>query len=67
MDFTGGTPVLADETGNYTITVPYNWTGTIIPSLDGYTFDPTSQDFTNLTSDQSFDFSSLCLKLHHLG
>lgn len=36
--FTGGTPVTADGSGNYSFVVNYGWTGTITPSKTGYTF-----------------------------
>ncbi len=42
VTFTGGTPVTADGSGNYSFTVNYGWTGTITPSKTGYTFIPTS-------------------------
>ena len=40
-------------TGNYSINVSYDWTGTITPSKTGYTFDPTSNDYTNVIADLS--------------
>ena len=36
--FTGGAPVTADASGNYSLLVPDGWTGTITPSKTGYTF-----------------------------
>jgi parallel beta-helix repeat protein len=50
MNFTGGTPVTADISGVYTLTVPYNWSGTVTPSLAGYAFTPVSRTYSNLTS-----------------
>ena len=52
VSFTGGTPVTASGTGAYSITVPYNWTGTVTPSLAGYTFAPVNRDYTNVMTDQ---------------
>ena len=52
ISFTGGTPVLADGAGEYSFTVPYNWSGTATPSLTGYTFDPVSRDYVNVLADQ---------------
>jgi hypothetical protein len=59
--FTGGTPVTADGSGNYSFTVPYNWTGTITPSKTGYTFSPLSITITApVTADlPNQDFTTL--------
>jgi uncharacterized repeat protein (TIGR02543 family) len=51
ISFTGGTPVTADGSGNYSITVPYNWTGTVTPSLAGYAFTPDHRSYTNVKAD----------------
>ena len=48
----GGTAT-TDSSGLYSQTVPYNWSGTVTPSKDGYTFDPVELTFQNLTSDRS--------------
>ncbi len=45
--------VTADESGNYIITVPYGWSGTVTPSLSGYTFAPLSRLYSNLQGDQT--------------
>jgi hypothetical protein len=42
--------VVSDESGNYNITVPYNWGGTIIPSKAGYTFEPAVKTYKNITA-----------------
>ena len=42
----------SDNDGNYTIEVPYGWSGTIIPSRTGFTFTPISRSYSNLTTDQ---------------
>ena len=47
MDYTGGSTV-ADGSGNYSIELAYDWTGTVTPSKLGYTFDPASRSYTNL-------------------
>ena len=39
--------------GDYTITVPYNWSGTVTPSKAGYTFNPVEYTYTNLNSNQN--------------
>jgi len=49
----GGT-VTSDANGNFTIPdVPYGTTFTITPSLDGYTFLPTTYTVSNVTSDRN--------------
>ncbi len=45
--------VIADGSGNYSLVVPYDWTGTITPSLTGYTFNPTHLDFANVVFSQT--------------
>ena len=55
-------PQLTDENGSFSTTENENWTGTISPELDGYTFYPGSQEITNLQSDISIDFTAYKLK-----
>jgi hypothetical protein len=54
LSYTDGTPktATADNAGLYTFTVPSGWTGTVTPSLTGYTFTPDSKSYTNLLADQ---------------
>jgi len=42
-----------DSSGNYSTTVDYGWSGTATPYKEKYTFSPISQDYSNVTSDQS--------------
>ena len=51
MDGTAKTAI-ADGTGAYTFIVSYNWTGTVTPSLIGYTFSPINLGYTNVIADQ---------------
>ncbi|MEJ2633923.1 MAG: hypothetical protein P8184_01365 [Calditrichia bacterium] len=44
---------VTDEAGSYSALVPYNWSGTITPLLAGWTFDPTSITYQQVTGDQS--------------
>ena len=44
----------ADSSGNYSFYVRYNWSGTVIPSKTGYTFNPVSRAYTDLTTNQTF-------------
>ncbi len=58
---TSGTSV-SDASGNYSISVPSGWTGTLIPSKGNpghWLFTPASKTFTNVTSDQTFDFTAI--------
>ncbi len=43
--------VTAQPDGSYQITVPYNWSGTVTPSLSGYGFNPGSRSYANLQTD----------------
>ncbi len=43
----------ADASGNYSVTVPYGWSGTVTPDLAGVTFAPASRSYTNVTADQT--------------
>ena len=45
--------VAADETGNYTITVPSGWSGTVTPSKTNYIFSPPSRTYTDVLVDQT--------------
>lgn len=42
----------ANINGDYTFTVTDNWTGTVTPSLAGYTFSPESRDYSSITTSQ---------------
>ena len=59
MDGTAKTAT-ADENGDYSLTVLYGWSGTVTPSLDGYTFNPPSWTYTDVMADRSAqDYSAL--------
>ncbi|MBI4773009.1 MAG: hypothetical protein HY788_02315 [Deltaproteobacteria bacterium] len=49
----GAGTATTDASGFYSRMVPYNWSGAATPSKDGYTFDPNSLSFVNLTSNRS--------------
>jgi hypothetical protein len=38
-----------DGSGNYSVTIPYNYSGTAAPSKTGYTFSPASRTYSNVT------------------
>jgi len=47
-----GMPV-TDETGRYTATVNYGWTGTITPTKEGYVFQPADRKIDPVTTKQT--------------
>jgi len=53
--YTDGTlkTVTANGDGQYSITVPLNWSGTLTPAKTGYLFSPKSASFSNLTALQT--------------
>ncbi|MCU0285665.1 MAG: hypothetical protein MUF15_04625 [Acidobacteria bacterium] len=55
LSYTDGTPktATADGSGNYSFTVSYDWTGTVTPSLTGYTFTPANRTYTNVLANQT--------------
>jgi hypothetical protein len=55
LSYTDGTPktVIADATGAYSITVLYNWSGTVTPSLPGYTFAPVNKVYSAVLANQT--------------
>ena len=55
VTYTGGTATVTGS--NYTMTVAYGWSGTVKPTKSGYTFSPDSTIFTNVTSNQTQDFT----------
>jgi len=40
-----------DAKGTFKVSVPYGWTGEIIPTKEGLQFNPPSQSYTNITTD----------------
>lgn len=46
-------PPITDVDGYYSAEVGYGWSGTVTPQKDGYTFDPVSRSYSNVTSDQN--------------
>ncbi len=39
-----------DNNGNYSKEVPHGWTGTVMPIKSGFTFDPPSRTYSNVTT-----------------
>jgi hypothetical protein len=48
----GGGSDTTDPNGEYSLTVDYDWSGTVTPTKTGYTFAPTDRPYSNVTSDQ---------------
>ncbi|MBM4116415.1 hypothetical protein FJ251_01550 [bacterium] len=48
----GGPPVLTDASGSYAVDVVDGWSGTLVPSLLGYAFTPSSRVYTGVVVDQ---------------
>jgi len=45
--------VVSASNGAYTLTVPSGWSGTVTPSLTGYSFSPANRSYTALSSNQT--------------
>ncbi len=45
--------VEADGTGAYSLQVHYNWSGTVTPSKEGFTFSPPATSYTSLHENQA--------------
>ncbi|MFT3892414.1 MAG: hypothetical protein QM730_12330 [Anaerolineales bacterium] len=54
IGYTDGTAktTIADQNGDYTFTVSYSWSGTVIPSKPGYLFTPYSKTYSSVVADQ---------------
>jgi M6 family metalloprotease-like protein/uncharacterized repeat protein (TIGR02543 family) len=57
MDGLPGDPT-TDDSGNYTATADYGFSGTVTPTLAGYSFSPSSRDYTSVTSDQLDNYTA---------
>ena len=49
----GGSCGTSNGSGQYTCLVPAGWSGSVTPSLSGYTFAPVSRSYSNVTSNQT--------------
>jgi Tol biopolymer transport system component len=54
LSYTDGTPktTTSDDSGNYSFTVSYGWSGMVTPFKSGFTFTPSSIEYTNVLMDQ---------------
>ena len=50
---TASCPATSNAQGQYSCTVPQNWSGTVTPSLSGYTFTPASRSYTSVAANQT--------------
>ncbi len=69
LSYTDGTPktATADGSGLYSFDVPYNWSGTVTPSLSGRGFIPATRTYTNLTVNQdSQDYSTTTATVYYV-
>lgn len=56
----GGDTVLTDANGLYELWAGYNWSGTVIPSKQGYYFDPNVDVYENVLNHQTdMDFMGI--------
>jgi hypothetical protein len=57
-----GGAAAAGADGNYSHPVPYSWSGTVTPAKEGYTFNPSSRNYTTVNAKQSNqDFTAISL------
>ncbi len=49
----GGGTATTDSGGNYSVTVPYNYSGAATPSKNGFAFIPTSRTYSDVTANKS--------------
>jgi hypothetical protein len=48
-----GLGVVTDVNGNYSVVISSGWDGVVTPTKAGYTFDPNSRTYTDVTADQA--------------
>ncbi|MEJ2703327.1 MAG: hypothetical protein P8Z79_12880, partial [Sedimentisphaerales bacterium] len=53
LQVTPGRRVVSGQDATYTATVEYGWSGTIVPSKQGYDFDPTQLKFDNVMASET--------------
>jgi beta-lactam-binding protein with PASTA domain len=49
----GGSIAVTDTNGGYTLSVPYGWSGTATPTKEGYSFEPNSVLYNNVSDDDA--------------
>ena len=59
LNYGGVSPAVADISGNYTITVPYGWSGTVTPTRLGSSFSPTHITYSGVITNYTLqDYSA---------
>jgi len=55
LKYINGTPrsVQSDGSGNYSIIVPFGWSGTVTPSKTAYLFTPANRAYSNVVANQT--------------
>jgi CSLREA domain-containing protein len=71
LSYTDGTAktTVANDSGNYSFTVSYNWSGTVTPSKTGYVFIPANRVYANVLANktaQNFDAATTFIT-HSVG
>jgi len=57
-----GSTAISDEQGNYSLNIPYGWSGTVTPYKSSYRFTPESKVYDNVQADQyNQDYSAVLL------
>jgi uncharacterized repeat protein (TIGR02543 family) len=55
-------PPITNPFGEYIVLVPPNWSGTVVPTLAGYSFDPPSRTYHDVTSSMAGqDYTALII------
>ncbi len=57
-----GEPI-SDESGRYTATVEFGWSGTAVPEKMGYRFEPSTQMYSQVSKDEIHNYKPYELKL----
>jgi len=58
MTLSTGVTGMTDSSGNYSFSsIAAGSSGTVTPSMSGYTFTPTSQSFSNISANQTLNFT----------
>jgi len=58
----GGVCASSNASGQYSCTVAYGWTGSVMPSSSGYTFTPASRSYSNVVANQTAqDYTAVIL------
>jgi hypothetical protein len=65
----GGGSGITDANGLYGVSVPYNWSGSVTPAKEGYTFEPNSISYPNVLANSVGDYTatlSTCILSGHI-